>query len=195
MHGLINKAVETFFWHTYGAERWQRVVTTAELGFSEFEAMLIYDDEQSERLLDVVCAEIGRPRNEVLEDLGTFLVSHPMLEPLRRLLRFGGVTYVDFLNSLDDLPDQVRLAVSDLHLPQLELQEHTQGLFSLVCDPDMPGFANVLVGVLRAMADDYGALVMIDHRRRRDGAELITIALIETSYAEGRTFELGAGTG
>ena len=195
MHGLINKAVQSFFCHTYGPERWQRVVEAAELGFTEFESMLIYDDAQSRRVLAAACAEVGRPEAELLEDLGTYLVSHPDLEALRRLLRFGGVTYVEFLHSLDDLPDRVRLAVSDLHLPQVELREHTSGLFSLTCLPGLPGFASVMVGVLRTMADDYGALVMLDHRVRSDAHEVISIALIESAFAAGRSFELGAGTG
>ena len=195
MHGLINKAIQSFFCHTYGGERWQRVMETAGLDFSEFEAMLVYDEVQSRAMLDAVCAELDRPRAEVLEDLGTFLVSHPNLEPLRRLLRFGGETYVDFLHSLDDLPDRTRLAVADLHLPALELREHTAGFFSVTCLPGLPGFGSVLMGILRAMADDYGALVMLDHRGHRDGCEVISIAVIETAFAEGRDFDLGARAG
>ena len=192
MHGLINKAIQSFFCHTYGGERWQKVMENAGLGFVEFEAMLVYDEEQSMAMLDAVCEELDRPRAEILEDLGTFLVSHPQLEALRRLLRFGGVTYVDFLHSLDDLPDRARLAVADLHLPAMELREHTAGFFSVNCLPGLPGYGSVMMGVLRTMADDYGALVMLDHRGHRDGCEVISIAVIESAFAEGRSFELGA---
>ena len=87
--------------------------------------MLVYDDDMTVRVLDALCADLNRPRAEMLEDLGTYLVSHPKMEDLRRLLRFGGVTYVEFLHSLDDLSDRVRLAVSDLCLPTLELREVT----------------------------------------------------------------------
>lgn len=192
MHGLINKAIQSFFSHTYGGERWQRVMQAAGLDFTEFEAMLVYDEEQSRAMLDAVCTELDRPHAEVLEDLGTFLVSHPQLEPLRRLLRFGGETYVDFLHSLDDLSDRARLAVADLHLPLLELREHTAGFYSVTCLPGLPGFGSVMMGILRTMADDYGALVMLDHRGNRDGCEVISIAVIETAFAEGRSFDLGA---
>jgi hypothetical protein len=194
MHGLINKAVQSFFCHTYGAARWDRVVRTADIGVSDFEAMLVYNDEDSLTLLAAVCNELARSQAEVLEDLGTFLVSHPQLEPLRRLLRFGGVDYVEFLHSLDDLPDRVRLAVSDLILPPMELREHTSGLFTLTCGNGPPGFGSVMVGLLRAMADDYGALVMLDHRGLQDGREVISIALVETAFGEGRSFELGAAS-
>lgn len=49
-----------------------------------------------------------------------------------------------------------------------------------------------MIGVLRAMADDYGALVMLEHNGKSDGRDVITITLVETSFAEGRSFDLGA---
>lgn len=192
MHGLINRAIQSFFCATYGAERWLRVTEAAGFENAEFEAMLIYDEDKSRALLDAIAMELDRPLNEVLEDIGTYLVSNPQTESLRRLLRFCGVSYLDFLHSLDDLPDRARLAVADLHLPALELREHAAGCFSLTCDPGLPGFGDVLVGVLRAMADDYGALAMLEHSGGTDGRDVITITLIETAFAEGRSFELGA---
>lgn len=195
MHGLINRALQTFVCQTYGKERWHRVTEAAELGFSEFEAMLIYEEAQTLRVLEALCNDLQRPQSEVLEDLGTYLVSDPSVEALRRLLRFGGVTYVEFLHSLDDLPDRARLAVEDLHLPRLELREQIAGQFSLSCGPGVPGFGWVMMGVLRTMADDYGALVLLEYEGTRDHNEVISITLIETSFAQGRSFELGACTG
>ncbi len=195
MHGLINCAIQLFFRTTYGEERWLRVTQAAELDFVEFEAMLTYEEEQSLAVLDVVTAEVGRPISEVLEDIGTFLVSDPQVESLRRLLRFGGVNYVEFLHSLDDLPDRTRLAVSDLHLPAMELREYAAGHFTLTCQPGLPGFGSVMLGILRTMADDYGALVMLEHKEISDGRDVITIALVESSFAQGRSFDLGARAG
>lgn len=195
MHGLINRAIQSFVCNTYGKSRWIRVTEQAHLGFVEFEAMLVYDDETSMRVLQELCTELGRSQSEILEDLGTYLVSNPNTEALRRLLRFGGVTYLEFLHSLDDLPDRARLAVSDLNLPMLELREEAQGQFTLACQNGLPGYANVMMGVLRAMADDYGALVMLEHSSVEETFELIQITLIESAFSEGRSFELGARAG
>lgn len=192
MHGLINRAIQAFVASTYGEERWRDVMELSGLGFSEFEAMLTYTDEQSNKMLTAVTQVLERPLPEILEDMGTFLVSNPQVEALRRLLRFGGVNYVEFLHSLDDLPDRARLAVADLHLPALELVEHAPGQFDLICQPGLPGYAHVMMGVLRAMGDDYGDLVILDHRGDQEGAEVISITLVETDFAEGRTFDLGA---
>lgn len=195
MHGLINRAIQSFIIHTYGPERWMRVVEEAGLGFTEFEAMLNYDDQLTHSVLDAICIELGRDESDVLEDLGTYLVSNANVEALRRLLRFGGVTYHEFLHSLDELPERARLAVSDLHLPALELREHTAHEFSLVCAAGLHGFGRVMMGILRAMADDYGALVFLEYQGRHEGSDIISIKLVEAEFAAGRDFDLGARAG
>lgn len=205
MHGLVNRAIQSFVTNTYGVACWHRVTEAAGLGEFEFEAMLVYDDAVTEALLTAFCAELGRSRGEVLEDLGTYLVSHPAVEALRRLLRFGGDSYIDFLHSLDDLNDRARLAVPDLHLPALELREDGGGRYLLSCGPGMPGFGWVMIGILRAMADDYGALVMLEHDGDRtgegpgggeeDAGEVIAVTLVESAFAAGRAFDLGARAG
>ncbi len=192
MHGLINRAIQCFVTDSYGTERWTEVTQLADLGFQEFEAMLSYDAALTPRVLDAVGEVLNRPRSEVMEDLGTYLVSHPNVEALRRLLRFGGVTFVEFLHSLDDLPDRARLAVSDLDLPRIALREHGRGSFTLECDSPIAGYGYVMMGILRVMADDYGTLALLDHQGSGEGVETVSIALIETEFAEGRSFDLGA---
>lgn len=195
MHGLINRAVQCFVRDTYGPDRWVETARLAGFDFTEFEAMLFYDDALTEVLLATLARQLGVPKSAVLEDIGTYLVSHPNVEALRRLLRFGGVTFIEFLHSLDELPERAKLAVSDLELPILELREHTINQFSLVCHSHHSGFGFVMMGVLRTLADDYGALVFLEHQGGGQGSEVIDITLIETAFAEGRRFELGARVG
>ena len=193
MHGLVNTSIERFLRRAYGNDRWQAVASAAGLGIDTFEPMMSYDDSVTEAVLDAASAQTGLSRADLLEDLGTFLVSDTSMEPLRRLLRFGGDDYTEFLHSLDDLPDRVRLAVPELQLPRIESQEVTPGLFRLSISPGWPGIAHVFAGVLRTMADDYGALVMLDHRGERRGCDEFSIAVVEKDFATGRSFALGTG--
>ncbi|WP_121061905.1 heme NO-binding domain-containing protein [Chachezhania antarctica] len=195
MHGLVNRALQSFVCNTYGQDRWKRMLDAAGLGQVEFEAMFTYEDRITEKLLAALATELDRPLDDILEDVGTYLVSHPELERLRRLLRFGGETYPDFLHSLDDLPDRARLAVPDLDLPTLELREYTNGDYCLNCGLGLPGFTYTLMGILRAMADDYGALVLLDYLGGSERCEQISISVIQSAFSEGRTFELGASHG
>ncbi|WP_299611828.1 heme NO-binding domain-containing protein [uncultured Tateyamaria sp.] len=192
MHGLINRAIQCFVTDSYGADKWVEATRFADLDFVEFEAMLIYDDDITPRVLDAISQILDRPRSDVMEDMGTYLVSHPNVEALRRLLRFGGVTFVEFLHSLDDLPDRARLAVSDLNLPRIELRDHSPTHFSLICESPIDGYGHVMMGILRTMADDYGALALLEYTGSGNGVETISVTLVETEFAEGRVFDLGA---
>ncbi|MGR3662642.1 MAG: heme NO-binding domain-containing protein [Paracoccaceae bacterium] len=120
-------------------------------------------------------------------------MSHKNLEAVRRLLRFGGETFAEFLHSLDELPGRSLLAVPELTLPALDLQEYSAGNFTLKCTFDFPGHGHVLVGVLRAMADDYGALAVLEHMGSNGGCETIFIQLTDTQFSNGRSFNLSVG--
>jgi hypothetical protein len=195
MHGLINRSIQVFLRDTYGDDLWLAVASDAELGFDSFEAMLSYDDRLTSRVIDAAARRLHRSRETVLEDLGTFLVSHPSLERLRRLLRFGGVSFVDFLHSLDELEGRGRLALPDLELPRLRLSAPASDRFLLHCDARLPGAGFVMMGLLRAMADDYGALVVLEHEGCARSGETVSVHLLETRFAEGRRFDLAARTG
>ncbi len=205
MHGLMNTAIQSFLRDSFGESLWQRVALESgvalELGPYGFEAMQFYDPRLTAAVLNTAATVLARPRESLLEDLGTYLISNPRLDPLRRLLRFGGVSFTDFLHSLDDLRGRTRLAVPELLLPDLELDEEGPGRFVLVCRSCPSGFGHVMVGVLRALADDYGALAVLEHcgsrpamgEARRDGGardEVIGIELYDPAFHAGRQFDL-----
>jgi hypothetical protein len=195
MHGLINRSVQNYVCDTFGKDIWAQVISRMDLGYSEFEVMLSYEDDITTGLIAGLAMITARPRQDLLEDLGTYLVSTPKLEGVRRLLRFGGINFEEFLHSLDDLPDRARLAVSDLDLPGLEIDERADGCFELLCRSGVPGFGYVLVGMLRVIADDYGALVLLDHETGENDLEKIFITLIDKDFSQGRKFDLGARIG
>jgi len=190
MHGLINRTIENYLCDTYGRKFWCDVAGRLDAGFIDFEPMFQYDDALTPAVIDLAVQASQKPREALLEDLGTYLVTDPRAERVRRLLRFGGVDYVDFLHSLDDLHGRARLAVPDLNLPELEMTGLGDGSYSVACTSDLDGFGHVLVGLLRALADDYGALAVLDHQGRDGGREMISVQLLEKQFAQGRSFEL-----
>lgn len=190
MHGMINRAIKVFLQETYGADLWSGVARDAKLEDGRFETMHSYDASATDRVLAAATARLDLPSTMLLEDLGTFLVSQPMTEPIRRLMRFGGEGFLDFLFSLEDLPERIRLVLPDLDLPELELAEPWPGAFLLNCRGGWPGAPHVLLGVLRALADDYGALVLLDMSSAARDAHVISIQLLDPRFSEGRAFTL-----
>lgn len=192
MHGLVNRALQRFLRDTYGATLWAEIATESGVNPDGFEAMLHYDDAITRNILASAARALDRSEETILEDVGNWLVASDPGQPLRRLLRFGGVTFTYFLNSLEELPGRGRLAIHDLGLPSLKLTEFGNGSYELHSQ-GAKGYASVLVGILRAMADDYGSLVMLDHLGSVGEEERIRINVIEDGFAEGRYFELAHG--
>lgn len=196
MHGLVNKLIQCFVEDTYDSNTWDCIVRESHLGFRDFEAMLVYDDALTENVLVASGHVLGKSRDAVLEDIGAYLVTHDNMGTVRRLLRFGGHTFEDFLYSLDDLPDRVKLAIPDLEVPQMALRDYTRHQHSLTVTWRRSGFGSVLLGLLRALADDYGVLVLLDIGRVEESGlarEVIKIELLDIDFAEGRSFSLSAG--
>ncbi|MGS4944212.1 heme NO-binding domain-containing protein [Meridianimarinicoccus sp. RP-17] len=192
MHGLVNRAIQCFVRDTYGAATWEALAREGDLPLAGFEAMFVYDDAVTDRMLDAAVSVLGRPRDTVLEDLGTYLVSHPNVETLRRLLRFGGETFEEFVESLDDLPRRAALALPELDLPALEVvpEDGRDTELRVACRWPRAGFGHVLVGMLRTLADDYGALVLLDHEGWDGDAEWIRITVMSGAFSTGRPFRL-----
>lgn len=173
MHPLVNRSLQSFLQDTYGEGAWRRVALSAGLPPDGLEALVSDGAPTTERLVHFAGRELGKPVDALLEDLGTYLVSHPNTEAVRRLLRFSGESFEDFLHSLEDLPGRARLAVADLVMPPLDIVEESETRFRVTVRERDPGFAAVLTGVLRAMADDYGALVLLeaaDEKGQGDGS-------------------------
>lgn len=193
MNGVVNRAIECFLRDTYTTAVWDDVAAAADLPVTSFEPMLSYDQRITEHVLSVAVEIIGKPRDALLEDLGIYLVSHPRYEVLRRLLRFAGVTFEDFVMSVDELPGRARLALPDLDVAPIRVATVGPGRFEICCGPGWPGFGHVLAGGIRAMADDYGALVTLSVASvSADGEACIDLTLHKANHSRGRSFDLTA---
>ena len=184
MHGLVNRSFQNFLRDTYGAMLWDAVVVAADLPPQGFEALLSYDERLTDSMIAAASARLGKPADALLEDFGIYLAGR---EGLRRLLRFGGADFVDFLYSLEELPGRVRLAVPDLILADVTLSQSPPSRFVLGFRGGHPCLVHVMCGILQAMADDFGALALI--AAAGDAASL-QVDLIEASYAVPRDFVL-----
>lgn len=191
MLGLINRSFQFFLTDTFGLPLWEAVAKECGVAPSGFESMLTYEDVLTDRVIDAACLHLHRPRESLMEDLGTYLVSQDSLVTVRRLLRFSGVNFADFLNSLEELPERGRLVLPDLDLPDLDLKDLGNGRYRLLARARLVGAGHIVMGLLRAMADDYGALVLLEHLGSEGGTEVISIQIADQAMYEARPFSLG----
>ncbi|MGA0540931.1 heme NO-binding domain-containing protein [Neotabrizicola sp. VNH66] len=190
MYGLFLRALQGYVTATFGGAQWSDVLAQAGVAGRGFEPLISYRIGLFRDVIRAAGQVLDRPQDMILEDMGTHIVANPVQPALRRLLRFGGSTFAEFLLSLEELPERARLALPDIDFPRLELSEAGPGEFRLTCRTEAPELAHVMLGVLRAMADDYGALVIIDGARARMGQAVLSIRLLEARFAAGNRFDL-----
>lgn len=135
-------------------------------------------------MLDAAARDLGKPLDELVEDLGAWLVRQ---NEIWRLLRFCGSDFLDFLLRLDELPERIRLVISDRAIPDIALSRGADGEVWVALENGSPQWPALLTGILRAMADDYGTLCVITRSE-----DAIRVDVSELAFAEARTFRLSA---
>lgn len=180
MNGLVNRAIEEFLRSTYGDALVAAVVDDAIAADSLLSGSGTTFGTEA---LDRAAFRLAKPRSEMFEDLGAWMTR---VEPIRRLLRFSGRDFRDFLLRLDELPGRAHLVLPRLVLPRLQVEAEGQAVWLQFPEPDEV-WQNLLVGLIRGMADDYGALSLISVE---DG--MIRIDIWDERFAEGRLFTLDA---
>jgi hypothetical protein len=186
MDALLLRSLQSYVLDTFGTVIWQEICREAGHGPQTFEPMLRYDLGLADRVAAAAAGRLGRPVETVWEDVGTHLVTNPDRGGVRRLLRFGGTTFVDFLYSLEELPGRARLALPDLDPPEIVLNELGPDRFTLRCRSHSRGTRHVLAGMLTAMADDYGTLCVIEVAE----ADSMTISVLDSRHATAKAFAL-----
>lgn len=181
MHALINRAVDEFLRDTYpGALSEAQRLSGIGLWSGAAGQGLRLDLTRIAKAADV----LGKTPADMLEDLGAWLARQ---EPVRRLLRFSGRDFREFVSRLDELPGRARMVMPDLAVPCFIVVADATGAVSLTQSPPDQETLALIAGMLRAMADDYGALGVVFVEDQR-----ILIEITEDTFTEGRDFQLGA---
>lgn len=182
MLGLVNRSIEVFLRTTYGEKTWHDIAARADVDARGFNSLRNYPDDITTKLLRCAALKLGKSTLDILEDTGGWMVQ---LEPVRRLLRFSGSEFSEFIFALEELPGRARMALPDLNFPPLVLTKKEDDLY-LIHGPDWPhGLQWIIAGALRGMADDYGVLALIE--AKTSGIE---IRVLMQEFALARPFEL-----
>lgn len=182
MHGLINRSIEAFLRDSYGENIWAEICHSAGIDVAGFLPTHVYPDSLSLGLIDAASERLGKTPADLLEDIGAWLA---LFEPVRRLLRFSGLDFAGFLLALEELPERIEMIVPGIGLAEISVRPCASGEF-VISQPDGRAlWLALMTGLVRAMADDYGALVLIES----EGCDL-RVELLAAAFAEGRDFRL-----
>ena len=182
MQSLINRALEGFLRDSYGDEIWGDIALKAAIDPLAFISSNRPRSRETRRVAQCASRRLHKPLSELLEDLGGWLVR---LEPIRRLLRFSGSDYGEFVLSLNELHGRAKMILPALNIPAIRVLRQGHRWYRIDTESLPAGWGHVLSGALRGMADDYGALALIGHEA---GGIDLRIALID--HGSNRPFHL-----
>ncbi|MFI0397005.1 heme NO-binding protein [Paracoccus jiaweipingae] len=176
MISFLSRSVEAFLRHTYGR-------TFAEGTGAAPDRQAIDGDAMGFvlPLLQAAGAQLHKPVEELTEDWAAWLARH---EAVRRLLRFSGAEFRDFIAALGELPGRVRMVLPANAPPRVRVVPQGEGPQQLVVEgADI--WAHFLAGMVRAMADDYGSLALVSV----EGSTVMVDVSLDR-FVSGRGFDL-----
>lgn len=178
MHWLIRRSVESFLRDTYGDATWQALWRVSDGGKDGSPQ----NDPQGLIMLTDAARHLEKLIEDLLEDLGAWIARQ---ERIRRLLRFSGRSFGEFLENLEQLPDRVNLVVPDLAIPPIKIVLAKNDFLQISLDEKHSEWSYVLAGLIRVMADDYGVLGLISV-----DATKVNVQVCDGSFSEKRSFQL-----
>lgn len=158
MLGLVNRSFELFVRDNYGKTVWERLARQAKVDPRGFFLLQQSSEAVTKTMISEASRILKKSADELVEDLGGWLTRR---EPIRRLLRFGGRDYPEFIELLSELSDRAVMVIDSLNTPKVRVTAHSANLYEVEITGDSDIWVVLLAGILRGMADDYGALVVI----------------------------------
>lgn len=183
MHWLVRKSIESFLRDTYN-ERLCRTACHVPGAGSQQDFIL---DRHSRDLIDDAARFLDKTESDLLEDLGAWIARQ---ERTRRLLRFSGRNFREFLLNLELLPDRMRMIVPDLPMPQMRVVEDGGDCLRVEIPSDRSEWLHAIAGLIRCMADDYGVLGLIWTDDDR-----VIVQISDGAFTSGRSFWPGEDDG
>ena len=184
MHGLVNRAIEEFVRITYGEALWVAAAAAAGVDSRGFALIRHYEAELTGRLMKELSCRLGRSPRDLAEDVGAWVAR---LGSIRRLLRFSGSDFSAFMMALPELHGRALMVVRGFELPRLAVTRQAGG-WRLASDCE-PIWLHAVVGMLHAMADDYGVLAVIALEGRT-----INVIMPLADFSAGRPFSISDPT-
>ena len=161
MYGMINQAVRKLVVDGHGAETWDRICKKAGLTETDFSSLQKYPDDVTYRLVGAASNVLETPPDVILEAFGEFWTAYAKETSFSRLLQFGGRTFPEFVQNLDQMHAKIKLSLPELEPPMFRATELSAGGFRLHYYSSRPGLAPLVKGMMKGVADIYGMTIDI----------------------------------
>ena len=167
MYGMVNDAVRTFIVKHHGEDAWAKICDDADVTTREFEQLLTYDDDITYRLVGAISKHLGADASAVLEVFGQYWPEYAKGTAVGNMIKFGGESFIDTLESLDEMHQRVKIAMPDLRPPSFELEAVDEQNYRLHYFSEREGLAPMVVGLLHGLAVQHEISIEVEHTEKK----------------------------
>ena len=172
MYGMVNLGIRTFIADNHGLPVWFEICANAGIGDADFESMLTYDDAITYRLVAAISQKLDVSQEDVLRIFGEYWIEYAGKTALGRIIDFGGSSFIEVLESLDEMHERFRAAMPHLRPPSFEVVELSDRIFHLHYQSEREGLTPMVVGLLYGLAQRHGEQIRVSHiTHKGDGAD------------------------
>jgi len=182
MLGLVNRSLVEFVGEFHGEAGVAQLHRELPELPSRFEALVDYPIHQTAGLISFVARLRDVEHSTILDDLGTYSVIRLWDARLRDCLLSCGKDFNDFLRNLPIVIGSISRIEPRIRVGDLQIEEKAASRFLVHVADQMGLLGDVLQGVLRTIADEFGALTLIE-RSSKKGAVRISINVFDPGHS------------
>lgn len=152
----------------FGEPTWQAILSRAGMDDDGFQALRIYPDDVTYRLVGAASEELALPAPTVLEAFGEYWVSRTARESYGDLMRLSGGSLAEFLQNLDQMHSRLALTFKEMRPPSFKCTEVGPESLLLHYDSERAGLLPFVVGLVKGLGAFFDTPVRIEVVDSRD---------------------------
>lgn len=131
MYGLLIEGLKQYVEKVYGQELWESVLRQYFMKMKVFNTNNVYPECVIPSVIDKIASETGISAEQTYHDFGYHFIVFLTESGYDRLLRVLGRSYLNFLQSLNELHHYLRLSYPKIKSPSFNVLTHTHRVIEL----------------------------------------------------------------
>ena len=161
MYGMVNHGIQTFVMKNFGEADWNDICAKVGLKDRNFEGMMTYPDEVTYKLVGVLSEKYDLTPEQVLKTFGDYWVDYSGASTIGQLLRFGGLSLIERLDTLNEMHDRIKMSMPHLKPPTFEFEEGDGTEHKLHYASEREGLESMVIGLIEGLGRETGEKVEV----------------------------------
>lgn len=128
---------------------------------SVFDALEVYDDAMTYRLIECAQEELSVSSEELLRRFGHYWIHHIAAEKFSEIISHSGAGFVEFAKNIDHMHDRVKVIFPACSPPSFRVVELDEGLLLVDYYSSRRGLLSFVIGLFEGLASYFSTEITI----------------------------------